>query len=155
MIMHQRLTIIIATGAALGAAALIAAPGGAQQSPTALVLINRHSEDQTKIVDNPPRKKDGAGDIIVIDEKLRDTRGAVVGQAYAVFVQTRRAAQGTITFRVPGGRIEAAGIDGVGDSGEFAIVGGTGDYAGARGTVTRSEIRGGQQFKFAFLDPQS
>lgn len=143
----KRLILIIATAGTL--AALVGAAGA--QSPTTLELVQLERDTRGGFVDNPPRRRESAGDIFTVRGRVRDTAGKAVGSAQAEFIQTGpRSAQGSATFSVGGGRIMIAGaLAGRGDD-TLAITGGTGSYAGASGTVEVVEARGRTEFRFSF-----
>lgn len=147
--MRKHHALIAAAAVCTTTAAVVAAPGGAQESPQPIVLFARHNESRSKVIDTAPRGKAfGPGDMVVFEDKLRDTSGAAAGYAYGQFAMTGRRGytQGSITFDVARGSIEAVGIDD-GNVTKLAVVGGTGRYAGATGTVERTEDRRAQQFK--------
>jgi hypothetical protein len=143
----KRLILIIATAGAL--AALVGAAGA--QSPTTLELVQLERDTRGGFVDNPPRRRESAGDVFTVRGRVRDSAGKAVGSAQAEFVQTGpRSAQGSATFSLGGGRIMVAGaLAGRGDD-TLAIVGGTGAYTGATGTVQIVEARGRTEFRFTF-----
>jgi hypothetical protein len=143
----KRLILIIATAGAL--AALVGAAGA--QSPTTLELAQLERETRGGFVDNPPRHRESAGDLFTVRGPLRDAAGQAVGNAHAVFTQTaRRAARGGATFTLADGSIEVSGRLGGTGTDTLAIVGGTGAYAGATGSVLITESRGRTAFRFTF-----
>lgn len=143
--------LVLAVLAVAAAAAAVGAAGAAQNppAPTTFELVARDRETRFKMVDAPPRRRESPGDIRTISARLRDSAGRPSGRLQAVFVQTSaREAQGTGTFILASGRIVIAGVEGRGNA-PFAIVGGTGQYAGAGGTVTLTEARGAVRFRFS------
>jgi hypothetical protein len=90
-------------------------------------------------VDNPPKRSgDGPpspGDASIVGYRVFDASGAKrLGRAQFVCVATDRRGQHeqcTGTIALPGGQIATQG-----NADNVAIVGGTGAYAGARGTAT-------------------
>ena len=91
------------------------------------------------LVDNPPKRSgDGPpspGDASIVSYRVFDASGAKrLGHAQFVCVATDRRGQReqcTGTIALPGGQIATQG-----DADNVAVVGGTGSYAGARGTAT-------------------
>jgi hypothetical protein len=77
-----------------------------------------------------------------------------VGRLQAVFVLTnvrREQAQVTATFILSDGRVVASGAETRANVDDFAIVGGTGRYTGARGTLRVTDSRRSTAFLFTFL----
>lgn len=146
---HRHHALIAAVAVCTTATAVVAATAvGAQESLRTIVLVARHNESRSKVIDTPPRGQAfGPGDMVVLEDKLRDRSGAAAGYAYGLFAMTGRRgnAQGSITFDLVGGSIEAVGIDD-GNVTKLAVAGGTGKYAGTTGTVERTEDRNAQQF---------
>jgi hypothetical protein len=156
------LTICISVAcAALVTAVAVVATSGAQQPgpPTgALDLVNRQREAAFKFVDNPPLRKESAGDMLVLSGRLRGADGAAQGRFQAYFVATKsrnfeRAFRGqaSATFMLPAGDLVVEGVTAdkrAQDS--LAIVGGTGAYAGARGVLTATDTNTETRFHFAF-----
>jgi hypothetical protein len=91
------------------------------------------------VVDNPPKRSgDGPpspGDASIVGYRVFDPSGAKrLGRAQFVCVATDRRGeheQCTGTIALPGGQLATQG-----DADNVAVVGGTGAYAGARGTAT-------------------
>jgi hypothetical protein len=158
----KRLAICLSVaGAALIAAVTVVAPGGAQQPgpPTGtLDLVTRERESTFKFVDNPPLRKESAGDMAVLRGRLRAANGASQGRFQAYFVATiggnfERAFRGQVsgTFMLPAGDVVISGVtDDKRDQEPLAIVGGTGSYAGARGVVVVTDTRTETRFHLTF-----
>jgi hypothetical protein len=130
-------TALIATAGVLGTAAILAASaaGGARHTWT---MSFDAQQTSTHFVDNAP-KGESPGDAISFTDTLRQ-HGAAVGfaEASGTLVDAKRDAnelQGTFNLR--DGQIMIGGIS-LGNAAiqTFAIVGGTGRYQGARGTVS-------------------
>jgi hypothetical protein len=124
-----------------------------------LELTQRDRESRFKlIVDAPPRLRGdsiSSGDSFLITGRVRDQAGRRAGRLQAVFVATnarRQDAEVSGTFILSGGRIMVAGADTRGRIDDFAITGGTGRYAGARGTFRVTESRRSTGFLFTFMD---
>jgi hypothetical protein len=154
----KRLGVIFtaACAAIVGVTAVVGSSGAQQPAaPTGtLQVVALDREASFKFVDAPPRRKEGPGDQILITQRLRDTSNARVGRVHATFAFTPgkpSAAQGSGTFILGNGQIVAAGIlDEQGKTDTLAIVGGTGAYAGARGTLVTTELRKATRFDFTF-----
>lgn len=142
------LLILAALAAALAGPALIGT-AGAQTTPTTLELVQRERDTSTGFVDNPPRRRESAGDVFTIRGPVRDAAGDRAGSAQAVFTQTgRRSALGSATFALRDGQLMIAGVVDGGAADTLAVVGGTGAYAGATGTVRVTEGRRRTVFTF-------
>jgi Dirigent-like protein len=158
----QRLAlIIIAVGAAIISAAVVGSSSGARQPgpPTGtLELVTLDRETGFKFVDNPPRRRERPGDLFMINAPVRDSASRPVGRLHASFAETqpppRVVAQGSATFVLGNGQIMVSGLivdQGRNDhSDTFAVVGGSGAYAAARGTMVTTETRSRTRFLFTF-----
>ena len=134
----------------LGAAASVAVlTGGAAVITTSSAAHAQSSGPRTlhlvekgggiTFVDNAPKAKHpydfSAGDIVVVNRNLYTRTGGRSGSLRLVCVATDPTTQqcnGTETL--PGGTLEVAGISSPAPSTQVAVIGGTGTYAGARGT---------------------
>ena len=140
--------VAAAVGVAAAATGAVAVTSGAQQpSPPAgtVQLVQRNEEAKFHLVDEAPRQTRrqafSPGDTLVTRGPLRSTAGERVGRAQMLFVVTRASGQaadtqvsGTLILR--DGHIVIEGADTAKeDVDTFAIIGGSGRYAGARGTV--------------------
>jgi hypothetical protein len=97
-----------------------------------------------------------AADVVAAHPPLRDTSNRRVGSLHSVFVRIRGRRQFVDhvsgTFVVEGGYIVVEGIaDEPGRTDDMAIAGGTGRYAGARGTLRVTDTRRGARFRFSFI----
>jgi Allene oxide cyclase barrel like domain len=100
-------------------------------------------------VDNPPRRRETAGDVFTIRGRVRDAAGKAVGSTSAVFTQTGpRSARGGATFSLADGTIEVSGALRGRGADTLAIVGGTGAYAGVTGSVRITEGQRRTTFRF-------
>ncbi len=159
----KRLTMILAAVLAAVAtmATAVVSTGGAQQPspPTGtLQFVLRERDVAFRFIDNPPRQGErrppSTGDSFVITGPIRDQSNKRAGRVQAVFVVTdprREAAQVSATFILNGGQIVINGSEGKARADDFAITGGTGRYAGARGTLRVTESRRENRFLFTFL----
>jgi hypothetical protein len=129
----------IGMGAAAGA--LAAAGGGglasAQDGPEVLKLTS--VEQHCASADNG-RRGDSLGDLDACRGLLRNGNGARAGRAHWTCVylgSTRAGSDCSAVVNLRGGTLQAAGVlSHTSPQSEWAITGGTGRYAGARGTVT-------------------
>ena len=158
----QRLALII-TAVCAGIVSVVALVGssGAQQPgpPTGtLELVTLAREGSFADVDNPPRRRASAGDLFVFNARLRDGSNRPTGRFHASFVATqpppRVVAQGSATFILRNGQIMVSGPIVVGGRGDrtdtFAVVGGSGAYTAARGTMVITERRRSARYVFTF-----
>jgi hypothetical protein len=93
-------------------------------------------------------KGDSIGDAFIFASTLKDSAGKPTGRVVANCVAADRAYEGlacSLDVLLPDGRIELQGVGenkkvpGVGRAPEeYVVTGGTGAYAGATGTLTRS-----------------
>ncbi len=105
-------------------------------------LISTGYEGQT-VVDRAPKHQVSKGDVIVATSFLRNAvaqlgraKGAVVGGDSATFtVLTRTHADLRVEMSLPGGTLRAGGRVRLGAVQTYAVAGGTGTFAHARGTV--------------------
>jgi hypothetical protein len=158
----QRLAVItVACAAIIGALAFVGSSGAQQSGPPTgtLELVSRDRETRFKFVDNPPRSGDPArpsrGDLAIITGRLRDSGNRRVGKLYAVFMRLagkrRPVDQVRGTFALRDGHIVVEGISAGGRTDNLAVTGGTGRYAGARGTLRVTETRRAARFRFTFI----
>jgi Dirigent-like protein len=159
----QRLALIITAvfAAILGVVAVVGNSGAQQPGPPTgtLELVSLNRETQFVFVDNPPRRRERAGDLFVINARLRDTSNRPAGRVHASFAETqpppRVVAQGSGTFILPAGQIMVSGpiVDrGRNDRTEtLAVVGGSGAYTGARGTLVTTDTRRSTRYVFTFV----
>jgi Dirigent-like protein len=158
----KRLALVItaACAAIIGVAALVAGSGAQQPGPPTgtLELMSRDRETRFTFVDNPPRRRERAGDLFVINARLRDGSGRPTGRLHASFAETqappRVVAQGTATFILGNGQIMVDGPivnRGPGDRTDtLAVVGGSGAFTAARGTLVTMETRRTARYVFTF-----
>jgi len=126
--------------------------GTEAQQPSAptgtLQLIQRDRDSTSRLIDVPPRqgerRRSTIGDAFLITGAVRDLAGNRAGRLQALFVVTnvrRGDAQVSGTFILPDGRIVIGGATTEADIDDFAVIGGTGRYTGARGTLRVTEGR--------------
>jgi hypothetical protein len=157
----QRLALIAAACAAIVSVIAVVASSGAQQPgpPTGtLELVSLDRETRFAFVDNPPRRRERAGDLFVINARLRDGSNRPTGRLHASFAETqpppRVVAQGSGTFILGNGQIMVSGPivnRGRNDRTDtLAVVGGSGAYTEARGTMVTTERRRSTRYVFTF-----
>jgi hypothetical protein len=157
----QRLALIItaACAAIIAVVALVGSSGAQQPGPPTgmLELVSLNRETRFTFVDNPPRRRERAGDLFMINARLRDSSGRPAGRLHASFAETqpppRVVAQGSATFILGDGQIMVSGplVDRPGDRTDtFAVAGGTGAYTAARGTMVSTDTRRRTRFVFTF-----
>ncbi len=142
---HPRRTTALAAGvAALATAATLVAPSVfAATSPT--VLHFREPSVNASAI-NAAGKPNKQGDYLAWDDPLKDaTTGAVAGRVAGmcmlVDVKTALYDCAPVTYTLAGGTIYVNGfVSGLGKPLTNPIVGGTGKYANARGTVTVTAV---------------
>jgi hypothetical protein len=156
----KRFAVLIAAACAavISTVAVVGSSGAQEPGPPTgtLAFVALDKEASFKFVDVPPRRKESAGDQLLITQVLRDTSNRRAGRVHASFEFTPgkpAAAQGTGTFVLGDGQIVASGLlDEQGKTDTLAIVGGTGAYNGARGTLVTTELRKSTRFEFTFSD---
>jgi hypothetical protein len=148
---------LIATG---GSAIAVGSPAAQEPSPpTGTLELRQRAGDVTfRPIDvrpfQGPRQRPNPGDGAVISGGVRNEAGRQVGRLQAVFVVVnvrRQQFQVWATFVLRGGRIMASGADTRARAEDFAVTGGTGRFAGARGTVRVTERRRTTTFLFTFF----
>jgi hypothetical protein len=143
------------SGAVVVLAALAAAAPAPAATPARTVTLQARSQvEQAQTVDNQPAGP-SAGDLLVFTERLLDPSGKEIGHDAAVCVtlfDARSLCTGTYDLR--GGQVMVQLLQpGPQRTYDQAITGGTGRYAGARGTVTVHQGDGGDRFTFRIRLP--
>jgi hypothetical protein len=134
---------------AVGALALSAAPAGAKTHGHTITIKARSQIEHAQSVDNAPTG-DSPGDLVIFTEQLFDSRGKRIGSDAATCVRLFDATSlCTGIYKLPGGQVMVQLLQ-PGPTGTYdqAITGGTGRFAGARGTVTVAQQSGGDRFTF-------
>ena len=150
--MSRIVCVVGAVCAAIVAAVVVATTSGAQGAgpPSGTLEVVWPARGQTvRVVDNPPRRDLSVGDMVIVKARLRTPDGAAMGRVQAVLLATTRGTSGdsfraqlSATLRLPDGDLVIEGFsDETRGAETFAVVGGTGAYAGARGTVVVSDER--------------
>jgi hypothetical protein len=161
--MSRRLAVRLAPLLALaaGIAAIAASTGGAQ-TPTGrtITLVEKDQGGTFAFVDNAPKARNprsvrpSAGDQLVFTTSVFDALGTTRQGAVTVTCTFARPARDierapvfcSGVYALKDGTIVASGIvDGVANASvdRLAIVGGTGAYVGARGTLTTTDTKAG------------
>ena len=141
---HSRIVVI-----AVGALALLPASAVAKGHGRTVTIQATSRIDQVHLVDNAPTG-DSPGDVLVFTEKLFNARGKQIGSDAASCVRLFDVTSlCTGTYKLPGGRLMVQLLQ-PGPTGTYdqAITGGTGRFAGARGTVTVAQSASGDHFTF-------
>ena len=138
--MHvKRLALLIAAALAASATALVLAVGGSAQGPTAKTFQLEESPPfKFTEVRNPPRGL-SQGDAAVARARLKDASGQTVGTEHSYCVVTKAGnhpvALCTNSVFLRDGRITAVGGVNLDRAQHLPVVGGTGAYEGAEGTL--------------------
>lgn len=133
-------TLVAATGAAALATGLASAGTVRDQAsaspPRVLRLVE--SGGALRYVDNPPAAKHpydfSPGDIVVVTRRLSDTRGRAGSLRLACIATTASTQQCTGTMTLRDGALMVLATSSPSPVTTAAVVGGTGAYAGARGS---------------------
>lgn len=146
---------LVGAAAALGAACGSDDAGaGEAEGPQRLAYVIEPSDQTVTLVDNPGKRvappgskldhsKETPGDMAVQEAILRDAEGERAGEIYATFTTVGKPGIEAVsaTLDLSGGDLVAQGMIGNGAEDELGVVGGTGVYSGARGSlrVTQDE----------------
>lgn len=145
---------LVLLAAALAAAGIAASTAHGQAAPATLSLFEPEQGGTFSVVDSPPlshsrnpeRFRTSVGDRAFFSTRVLEHKGgATVGHAYheVTVLKGRRFPVASfltrVTLSLAGGQIVAEGAYGPGTSRTLAIVGGTGRYAGARGSYTNQD----------------
>jgi hypothetical protein len=140
------MTVVLALA---GTLAVAAGPAAAKGHGGRITFKLTSKLEHAAVVDNAPTG-DSPGDLLVFTEKLYNARGKQVGTDAAQCTRLFDASSlCTGVYKLRGGQIHVQlvqpGPTGVYDQ---AVTGGTGRYAGVRGTVTVDQQPGGDRFTF-------
>jgi len=138
---------LVLSAAAATTAVLVVVDGGQAQQPAAQTLVLKNSAMKVADVDLPPlvrskRSPETPGDEVIVTSRVA---GAASGSRYLLCAAAKQGASietalysCQVTYMLANGTITAAGVARIGASGPVtvAVTGGTGAYAGARGTLT-------------------
>jgi hypothetical protein len=134
---------------AVGALALSAAPADAKSHGRTITIKARSQIEHAQAVDNAPTGA-SPGDLLIFTEQLFDSHGKRIGGDAATCVRLFDATSlCTGIYKLPGGQVMVQLLQ-PGPTGTYdqAITGGTGRFAGARGTVTVAQQSSGDRFTF-------
>jgi hypothetical protein len=138
---------LVLSAAAATTAALVISDAGQAQQAAGQTLVLRNSAIKIADVDVPPlvrskRSPETPGDEVIVTSKLA---GAATGSRYLLCAAAKQGPSiekalysCQLTYALADGTITAAGVGRIGAGGPVtvAVTGGTGSYAGARGTLT-------------------
>jgi hypothetical protein len=131
----------IALAAAAAAALAGAGAAGAQDAPQTLELVS--VEQRCATADNG-RRGDSLGDLLACRGRLRDAAGREAGRTHwtCTYLGSERAGEDCMaTVNLAGGTLQLAGVlSHTSPRSTWAIAGGTGGYAGARGTAELRQL---------------
>jgi len=134
----RKLPLLIAAGLAASATALVLAVGGSAQGPTPKTIQLVEQGVQFTEVRNPPKGL-SQGDAAVYRAKLKDTSGQAVGTYHSHCLISKAGSHPvalcTDSFFLRDGRITAVGGVNLDRNQLLPVVGGTGAYEGAQGTL--------------------
>lgn len=152
----MRRTFIVAAVIAVAAAILVAVAGAGAQSGKTIVFVQRNSDyTMLRFVDQLPKSPTGQpdhispGDQILQMVKERDAKGNVIGRRYDdltfLTASTNFSSIDLVrtVFVFGDGTVYTQGLHGPNLSSPDAVTGGTGAYAGARGTLTEVDAKKG------------
>jgi hypothetical protein len=144
---NRKAAALLVSVAAITASALVLTAGGQAQQPSGQTVVLQNSAMRLAEVDVPPlvrskRSPATPGDEVIATSKVS---GAATGARYLFCAAAKQgksietalyACQ--VTYTLANGTITAAGVARIGGSAPVtvAVTGGTGAYAGARGTLT-------------------
>jgi hypothetical protein len=156
--MRKKTVALAAATALVGSGVLIGAmlPAASQQATT-IRLYERQRKGFEKFI-NVDGKKSMAGDYILESHPLyRVGTKTKVGRDAATITLIRRVGKQDVLFRaaatfvLPSGKVEVSGLNKssrLAKGASFAVIGGTGAYEGATGTLTARESKRRMFFTF-------
>jgi hypothetical protein len=157
---RQVAVLSAALAVVVGGIAVVSSNAQQPGPPTGtLELVQLNRETRFRFVDNPPRSGDpgrpSLGDLAIITARLRDTANRRAGKLYVVFMRLagkrRHVDEVRATFDLKGGQIVMGGVSDGGRVDVVAITGGTGAYAGARGSMRVTQMRRRAHFRITFI----
>jgi hypothetical protein len=161
----KRLSLLAAgVAAAVAMTAVLAAPGGAQTSGgRTLTFLDDTAHARQAFIDNAPKSPTqnpqsrrfrlSTGDMLYLHSPILDGAGGKrIGTAYSQFTVVKGNSFANAVFRGHGafllhdGQIAADGVFRVAQATKtIAVLGGTGAYEGARGSMSFTDVEGGSQ----------
>jgi hypothetical protein len=144
---NRKAVALLASAAAITTTALVLTAGGQAQQPAGQTLVLHNSAMKIAQVDVPPlirskRSPETPGDEVIAGSKVS---GAANGARYLVCLTAKQGKSVEsalyscqVTYNLANGTITAAGVARINPSPPIVVpvTGGTGAYAGARGTLT-------------------
>jgi hypothetical protein len=167
----KRLSLLAAAVAAAIAAGVVLAPAGGAQTPggRTLTFLDDTNHGTQAFVDNAPKSpvrtpqsgrfRLSTGDMLYVSSPILDDEGGKrIGTAYSQFTVLKGNSfanavfRGHGTFQLHDGQIVADGIFRIANAtNTVAVLGGTGAYEGARGSLTFTEVEHGSRDTFHLL----
>jgi hypothetical protein len=148
----RRSTLLILVSVAAVAIFVALVTSGSAQNPGGQTARFTESATKSKRIDNLPRGRSaGVGDVFVFSGRLLDASRHKVGAHHGVCTVLAAKpfrAQCSDSFLFPGGQLYTQGIFTSANSNRSGIVGGTGAYEVARGSVNDINARGGDILEF-------
>jgi hypothetical protein len=126
---------------ALGGVAVLAVSAGGQAptGPLADFTVTTTQQDRDgHYVDNPPRRKESAGDVFTGTARITGAKSGSFEFTCTAVSSERSLCQGVASFS--DGQIHLTARVGEARTVRAAIVGGTGAYSGAKGTLTQTGV---------------
>lgn len=142
---HARVTALAASVAAASLAGGAGASTVVASSTVATLHLYERPGPSSFVNNGPQGKRPGRGDIVIYANRVFDRHGTQVGTDHGVCtVISTRLSECDATVVLPKGEIVTHGLQGPGRRGfDVAVIGGTGAYAGARGTMSTHPIKDG------------
>jgi hypothetical protein len=141
---HLLIAVVLA---ALGGAAVLAVSAGGQAPPATpadFTVTTTQRERDTTYIDNPPRRRESAGDMFLGTGRITGAKTGTLEFACTVVSRRASVCQGAASFS--DGEVHvSARVAGESRTLRIAIVGGTGAYNGARGTLTSTTTSSNRQ----------
>ena len=167
----KRLSLVMAAVAAAITAGVVLAPAGGAQMPggRTLTFLDDTNHGTQTFVDSAPKSpvrnpqsgrfRLSTGDTLYVRSPILDDEGGKrIGTAYSQFTVLKGHSfanavfRGHGTFRLHDGQIVADGVFKIANAtNTVAVLGGTGAYEGARGSLTFTEVEHGSQDTFHLL----
>jgi hypothetical protein len=144
---NRKVAALLGSAAAITTTALVLTAGGQAQQPAGQTLVLHDSAMKIANIDVPPlvrseRSPETPGDEVIASSKVG---GAASGARYLVCLAAKQGKSVEtalyscqVTYNLANGTITAAGVAHINPSPPIVVpvTGGTGAYAGARGTLT-------------------
>ena len=168
--MKRLVLLAAAVAAAIAAGVAVAPTGGAQTpGPRTLTFLDDTNHGTQAFVDSAPKSpvrnpqsgrfRLSPGDTLYVRSPILDGEGGKrIGTAYSQFTVVKgnnfanAVFRGHGAFRLPDGQLLADGVFRIANAtNTVAVLGGTGAYEGARGSLTFTEVEHGSQDTFHLL----